>query len=129
MHLHKIASFAIVLLSRNPESVLPWREPLPPKIAPSRMTLPAGLQGVSLFAGEPDVVQPIAFIFDDRGQAFVEKSNAFLIRNGLLRRKARLRSHLRGYGRATAISDSRTVFYDKAPISPALQSALAGLAV
>jgi putative membrane-bound dehydrogenase-like protein len=34
------------------------------------MTLPEGFQ-VSLFAGEPDVVQPIAFTFDDRGRLWV----------------------------------------------------------
>ena len=32
-----------------------------------RMTVPHGFQ-VTLFAGEPDVLQPIAFEFDDRGR-------------------------------------------------------------
>jgi putative membrane-bound dehydrogenase-like protein len=34
------------------------------------MTLPAGFKA-TLFAGEPDVVQPIAFTFDDRGRLWV----------------------------------------------------------
>jgi putative membrane-bound dehydrogenase-like protein len=34
------------------------------------MTLPAGFHA-TLFAGEPDVVQPIAFTFDDRGRLWV----------------------------------------------------------
>lgn len=34
------------------------------------MTVPEGFQ-VTLFAGEPDVVQPIAFTFDDRGRMWV----------------------------------------------------------
>jgi putative membrane-bound dehydrogenase-like protein len=34
------------------------------------MTVPPGFH-VSLFAGEPDVVQPIAFTFDDRGRLWV----------------------------------------------------------
>ncbi len=34
------------------------------------MTVPAGFH-VSLFAGEPDVVQPISFTFDDRGRVWV----------------------------------------------------------
>ncbi len=42
----------------------------PPAQAPGKMTLPAGFQ-VSLFAGEPDVVQPIAFTTDDRGRLWV----------------------------------------------------------
>ena len=34
------------------------------------MTVPEGFR-VSLFAGEADVVQPIAFTFDDRGRLWV----------------------------------------------------------
>jgi putative membrane-bound dehydrogenase-like protein len=34
------------------------------------MTLPEGFQA-TLFAGEPDIVQPIAFTFDDRGRLWV----------------------------------------------------------
>src|SRR5580704_19745766 len=44
--------------------------PLPPGEAPKRMTLPEGFQA-TLFAGEPDVVQPIAMTFDDRGRLWV----------------------------------------------------------
>ena len=38
--------------------------PLAPSEAPKRMTVPEGFK-VTLFAGEPDVVQPIAFTIDD----------------------------------------------------------------
>src|SRR5947199_2009271 len=41
--------------------------PLPPRVAAMKMTLPAGFKA-TLFAGEPDLVQPIAFCFDDRGR-------------------------------------------------------------
>jgi len=44
--------------------------PIPPNEAPGHMTVPEGFH-VSLFAGEPDVVQPIAFTFDDRGRVWV----------------------------------------------------------
>jgi putative membrane-bound dehydrogenase-like protein len=44
--------------------------PLPAKEAPKRMTLLEGFKA-TLFAGEPDVVQPIAFTFDDRGRLWV----------------------------------------------------------
>src|SRR5271156_2162644 len=44
--------------------------PLPPQDAPKRMTLPEGFQA-TLFAGEPDIVQPIAMTFDDRGRLWV----------------------------------------------------------
>ena len=44
--------------------------PLSPKVAAGKMAVPPGFK-VTLFAGEPDVVQPIAFTFDDRGRMWV----------------------------------------------------------
>jgi putative membrane-bound dehydrogenase-like protein len=44
--------------------------PIPPTDAPAKMKLPAGFRA-TLFAGEPDVVQPMAFTFDDRGRLWV----------------------------------------------------------
>src|SRR5436309_11516586 len=44
--------------------------PLPANEAAQRMTLPAGFRA-TLFAGEPDVVQPIAMTTDDRGRLWV----------------------------------------------------------
>src|SRR5262245_18915786 len=48
----------------------PNDKPIPPKEAPGKMTVPDGFK-VTLFAGEPDIVQPIAFCFDDRGRMWV----------------------------------------------------------
>jgi putative membrane-bound dehydrogenase-like protein len=45
-------------------------QPVPTKDAAAKMKLPPGFK-VQLFAGEPDVVQPIAFTFDDRGRMWV----------------------------------------------------------
>src|SRR5437016_492768 len=44
--------------------------PVPVAEAAAKMTVPEGFH-VSLVAGEPDVVQPIAFTFDDRGRLWV----------------------------------------------------------
>src|SRR5436305_8441508 len=44
--------------------------PRPPAEAPRHMTLPEGFR-VTLFAGEPDVAQPIGFTTDDRGRLWV----------------------------------------------------------
>ena len=44
--------------------------PLSPLAASKAMTLPEGFSA-TLFAGEPDIVQPIAFTFDDRGRMWV----------------------------------------------------------
>jgi putative membrane-bound dehydrogenase-like protein len=50
--------------------------PLPPKEAPLHMKLPEGFKA-TLFAGEPDVVQPIAFAFDDRGRLWVAECYSY----------------------------------------------------
>ena len=44
--------------------------PFPPEEAPGKMTVPDGFK-VKLFAGEPDIVQPMGFTFDDRGRLWV----------------------------------------------------------
>ncbi len=48
----------------------PLGQPLPPADAARAMTMPEGFK-VTLFAGEPDVAQPIAFTTDDRGRLWV----------------------------------------------------------
>ncbi|QJW99014.1 PVC-type heme-binding CxxCH protein [Frigoriglobus tundricola] len=48
----------------------PNNKPIPAKEAAGKMTLPDGFTA-TLFAGEPDIVQPIAFTFDDRGRMWV----------------------------------------------------------
>ena len=45
-------------------------EPLSPQAAVKTMTLPPGFKA-TVFAAEPDVVQPIGFTFDDRGRVWV----------------------------------------------------------
>ena len=109
MHLHKIASFAIVLLAVGSLRVAA-DEPLPPKIAPERMTLPPGFKA-TLFAGEPDVVQPIAFTFDDRGRLWVVECLSYpkwtTAKEGGDR--VLIFEDTKGDGHF----DKRTVFYDK----------------
>jgi putative membrane-bound dehydrogenase-like protein len=50
--------------------------PVPPQEAPGKMTVPEGFK-VTLFAGEPDVVQPIGFTFDDRARLWVVESMTY----------------------------------------------------
>jgi len=50
--------------------------PIPPREAAVRMTVPDGFK-VTLFAGEPDVVQPIGFTFDDRGRLWVAECRSY----------------------------------------------------
>jgi putative membrane-bound dehydrogenase-like protein len=52
---------------------------LPPEKAAQVMTVPEGFE-VKLFAGEPDVRQPIAFCIDDRGRLWVAEAYSYPIR-------------------------------------------------
>src|SRR5262249_7766723 len=54
-------------------------EGLSPADAAAAMTVPDGFS-VKLFAGEPDVVQPIAFTFDDRGRLWVVEAYSYPVR-------------------------------------------------
>jgi putative membrane-bound dehydrogenase-like protein len=57
--------FPPVVNTQNPKDVPPT-----PQAALAKMTVPPGFQ-VTLFAGEPDVQQPIAMALDDRGRLWV----------------------------------------------------------
>ena len=52
----------------NTQSVLD--QPLAPREALKKMTVPDGFR-ITLFAAEPDLLQPVAFDFDDRGRLWV----------------------------------------------------------
>jgi putative membrane-bound dehydrogenase-like protein len=52
---------------------------LPPEKAAQVMKMPEGFD-VKLFAGEPDVVQPIAMCLDDRGRVWVVEGRCYPIR-------------------------------------------------
>jgi putative membrane-bound dehydrogenase-like protein len=50
--------------------------PVSPERAPGLMTLPDGFHA-TLFAGEPDLVKPIAMTLDDRGRLWVVESHSY----------------------------------------------------
>jgi putative membrane-bound dehydrogenase-like protein len=52
---------------------------LPPEKAAAAMTVPEGFE-VKLFAGEPDVRQPIALCLDDRGRLWVAEAYTYPVR-------------------------------------------------
>lgn len=60
----------VIVLLMIPQSLGAAEKPVPTKDAAAKMTVPPGFN-VTLFAGEPDIVQPIAFTFDDRGRMWV----------------------------------------------------------
>jgi len=70
---------ALAVFAAESDSVTPWRQDQPPNqpYAPhdaiSRMTVPEGFT-VELVASEPDIVNPIAMSFDDRGRIWITES-------------------------------------------------------
>src|SRR5438067_467444 len=71
MKLSRLSFIMLIIGAVGPKPPCPGQErPLPPSEAAQHMTLPEGFQA-TLFAGEPDVRQPIAFTFDDRGRLWV----------------------------------------------------------
>lgn len=87
----------------------PGEHPLSPEEATALMTVPAGFS-VTLFAGEPDVRQPVAMRIDDRGRVWVAESYSYK------------EWEMKGEDRVVVFEDpdndgrfdSRKIFYDKA---------------
>src|SRR5262245_38996988 len=84
--------------------------PLPAASAAKAMSLPPGFQA-TLFAGEPDVVQPIAFTFDDRGRLWVVECLSYpkWTNDGTGHDRVVIFEDTNGDGRF----DKKTVFFDK----------------
>src|SRR5262245_1573473 len=82
--------------------------PLPPAEAARTMVVPEGFQ-VTLFAGEPDVRQPIGFCIDDRGRLWVAEANNYPKHGTRPGDRILIFEDADGDGRF----DKRTVFYDQ----------------
>src|SRR5437667_8360673 len=95
-----------------PEGVVntqnPQDKPISPQEALSRIKLPQGFQA-TLFAGEPDVMQPIAFDFDDRGRLWVIECFSYPDWKTTNRDRILILSDKDGDGHF----DERKVFFDK----------------
>ncbi len=107
---------AVVLLLRSTSALAAEPGPLefPPAPVPveqvvSKMKLPPGFQA-SLFAGEPELVQPIAFTFDDRGRLWVAECLSYpkWSKDGTGRDRISIYEDTDGDGR----HDRKTVFAD-----------------
>lgn len=83
LHLSLPTAFGLILCSANgadsyqPHNTQkPGENPPTPEAAAKAITVPDGFS-VSLFAGEPDVRQPIAMTLDDRGRIWVLESYSY----------------------------------------------------
>ena len=87
----------------------PGQEPLSPEAAAAAMRLPEGFSA-TLFAGEPDVRQPIAMKLDDRGRVWVAESYSYKEWEMKGEDRVLVFEDLDNDGRF----DSRKIFFDKA---------------
>ncbi len=81
---------------------------LPPEEAARTMIVPNGFN-VTLFAGEPDVQQPVGFCIDDRGRLWVAEAYSYPNHSATGSDRIVIFEDSDGDGR----HDKRTVFYDQ----------------
>ena len=91
---------------KNPQPVI--EKPFTPLEAAKTMQVPRGFN-VTLFAGEPDIKQPIAFCIDDRGRLWVAEANNYPDKKAGKKDRIIILDDTDGDGR----HDKRIVFYDK----------------
>jgi putative membrane-bound dehydrogenase-like protein len=97
---------------------------LSPEEAARAMTVPEGFK-VTLFAGEPDVVQPIAFAIDDRGRLWVAEAYSYPRRVPADQAKDRILIFEDRDG--DGHFDSRKVFIDKLNLVSGLEVGFGGV--
>jgi putative membrane-bound dehydrogenase-like protein len=97
---------------------------LPPDKAAAVMTVPEGFS-VSLFAGEPDVCQPIAFCLDDRGRLWVAEAYSYPRRRD--DKDAKDRILIFEDTKGTGHFDKRTVFMEGLNLVSGLEVGFGGV--
>ena len=93
----------------DPDRPVAMSPPLSPEKAASQMKVPAGFR-VELVAGEPEVVQPIAYTMDDRGRLWVVENTNYPDAPGVAKDRVLVFESTKGDGKF----DKQTVFWDKA---------------
>jgi len=102
----------------------PGEEPPAPQEAVDKITVPEGFK-VTLFAGEPDVRQPVAFDIDDRGRLWVAEFYSFAA--GPYDAKHRDRVVILHDTDSDGTFDERKVFWDGAWVLTGLTWGFGGL--
>ncbi len=97
---------------------------LPPQKAAEVMTVPEGFT-VKLFAGEPDVFQPIALCLDDRGRVWVAEAYSYPIRRS--DKEARDRIVIFEDTNGDGTFDKRTVFMEGLNLVSGLEVGFGGV--
>ncbi len=97
---------SLLAAKKNPQPIVPV--PFAPLEAARTMKVPKGFN-VTLFAGEPDIKQPIGFCIDDRERLWVAEANNYPDKQGGKKDRIVILEDTDGDGR----HDRRTVFFDK----------------
>src|SRR5262245_55217624 len=105
--MRRVALTGTVLVTSLVCAAEPTPRPLPAEQAARAMIVPDGFR-VTLFASEPDVVQPISFCLDDRGRLFVAEALNYGSWQPTGKDRIIILEDTDGDGRA----DSRKVFYE-----------------
>jgi putative membrane-bound dehydrogenase-like protein len=99
---------------------------VPPEKAAAVMTLPEGFKA-GLFAGEPDVVQPVAFTIDQRGRVWVAEAMTYPTRQP--EGKGRDRIIILEDTKGTGHFDKRTVFAEHLNLVSGIEVGFGGVYV
>ncbi|MSU49384.1 MAG: c-type cytochrome [Opitutus sp.] len=94
----------------RPINTQPVGEPFPPREAAARLHAPPGFK-ITLAAAEPDLQQPIAIAYDDRGRLWVAESYSYAGSNFTDERHDRILIFEDTDG--DGVFDSRKVFHDQ----------------
>ena len=101
-----LVAFNLQAAKKNAQPIV--EKPFTPLEAAKTMQVPNGFN-VTLFAGEPNIKQPIAFCIDDRGRLWVAEANNYPNKKAGKKDRITILEDTDGDGR----HDKRIVFYDK----------------
>jgi putative membrane-bound dehydrogenase-like protein len=101
-----LAAFNLWGAKKHPQPII--EKPFAPLEAAKTMRVPEGFN-VTLFAGEPDIRQPIGFCIDDRGRLWVAEANNYPDKKAGKNDRIIILEDSDGDGR----HDKRVIFYDK----------------
>lgn len=112
----------ILAAQDDPQRPVARSQALDPAGTAARMKMPAGFR-VEVIAGEPDVVQPIAYCIDDRGRLWVVENTNYPQSPGEAKDKVLVFEDADGNGSF----EKRMVFWDKATFSSGIAVGFGGV--
>ncbi len=113
---------AVTSAQEDPDRPVAHTDPLSPEAAAAQFKVPEGFR-VELIAGEPDVVQPIAYTIDDRGRLWVLENTNYPNSPGEAKDRILVLEDADGNGSF----EKRSVFWDQANFSSGIAVGFGGV--